>query len=71
MLLWEPVLRQALVLHFIEAAAGAVVVVTTMAYVHDVLGRGDTAFALVMEGGGGGVIARRALAPRPEGGGPL
>lgn len=47
-LLREPALRRALVLHFAEATAGAAAIVATVAYVHDVLGRGTTAFALAM-----------------------
>ena len=47
-LLREPALRQALVLHFAEAAAGACAIVATVSYVHDILGRGDTAFAIAM-----------------------
>jgi len=76
-LLREPALRQALVLHFVEAAAGAVVIVTTVAYVHDVLGRGDTAFALVMAAVGVGASAAALWLPgreaeaRARGDGPL
>lgn len=35
-------------LHFAEAAAGACAIVATVAYVHDVLGLGNTAFALAL-----------------------
>lgn len=76
-LLREPALRQALVLHFAEAAAGAVVIVTTVVYVHDVLRHGDTAFALLMTavGVGSSVAAlwlpRREAAARARGDGPL
>lgn len=47
-LLREPSLRQALTLSFAEATAGAAAIVVTVAYVRDVLGRGETAFTLVM-----------------------
>lgn len=49
-LLREPSLRQALTLSFAEATAGAAAIVVTVAYVRDVLARGETAFALVMAG---------------------
>lgn len=51
-LLKEPSLRQALVLSFAEATAGAAAIVATIAYVRDVLGRGDAAFAFIMAGVG-------------------
>lgn len=51
-LLKEPSLRQALILSFAEATAGAAAIVATISYVRDVLGRGDTAFAFVMAGVG-------------------
>ena len=47
-LLREPSLRQALLLSVAEATAGAAAIVATVAYVRDVLGRGDTTFAFVM-----------------------
>lgn len=47
-LLREPSLRQALTLSLAEATAGAAAIVVTVAYVRDVLGRGETAFAVVM-----------------------
>ena len=47
-LLREASLRQALILSFAEATAGAAAIVVTVAYVHDVLGRGETTFAIVM-----------------------
>ncbi|HEY0995633.1 MAG TPA: MFS transporter [Gemmatimonadaceae bacterium] len=65
-LLREPALRQALVLHFAEAAAGACAIVATVSYVHEVLGRGNTAFAVAMAALGAGssltalVTSRRA-----------
>ena len=49
-LLREPALRQALTLSLAEATAGAAAIVATVAYVRDVLGRGETAFAIVMAG---------------------
>ncbi|MBC7909289.1 MAG: MFS transporter [Pyrinomonadaceae bacterium] len=49
-LLREPSLRQALVLSFAEATAGAAAIVVTVAYVRDVLGRGETSFAVIMAG---------------------
>ena len=49
-LLSEPSLRQALTLSLAEATAGAAAIVVTVAYVHDVLGRGNTSFALIMTG---------------------
>lgn len=49
-LLREPALRQALTLSFAEATAGAAAIVVTVAYVRDVLGRGETAFAVLMAG---------------------
>lgn len=47
-LLGEPSLRQALTLSIAEATAGAAAIVATVSYVRDVLGRGDTTFAVVM-----------------------
>lgn len=47
-LLREPSLRPALILSLAEATAGAAAIVATVAYVRDVLGLGDTAFALTM-----------------------
>ena len=68
--LWrEPALRRALVLHAAEAAAGAAAIVATIVYVHDVLHRGDAAFAGTMVALGGGsslaafLIGRRAAEP--------
>jgi NRE family putative nickel resistance protein-like MFS transporter len=49
-LLREPALRQALTLSFAEATAGAAAIVVTVAYVRDVLNRGETAFTIVMAG---------------------
>jgi NRE family putative nickel resistance protein-like MFS transporter len=49
-LLREPSLRQALTLSFAEATAGAAAIVVTVAYVRDVLGRGETTFAVIMAG---------------------
>jgi len=47
-LLREPSLRQALILSFAEATAGAAAIVGTVVYVSDVLQTGDTGFAVVM-----------------------
>lgn len=47
-LLREPSLRQALALSIVEATAGAAAIVVTVAYVHDVLGGGDSAVAWLM-----------------------
>lgn len=47
-LLREPALRQALLLHVAEAAAGAAAIVATVVYVRETLGRGETAFAVAM-----------------------
>src|SRR5215210_7164999 len=61
-LLREPSLRQALTLSLAEATAGAAAIVATVSYVRDVLGRGETAFALVMAGLGlGSTLAAIAL----------
>lgn len=47
-LLREPSLRQALVLSFVEALAGAAAIVATVAYIKDVLGKGETEFSIAM-----------------------
>jgi MFS transporter, NRE family, putaive nickel resistance protein len=61
-ILREPSLRRAIVLSFVEALAGAAAIVATVVYIHDVLGSGDTAFALVMAGLGlGSTLAAIAL----------
>lgn len=76
-LLREPALRQALVLHFAEAVAGAVAIVTTVVYVRDELNLGDSAFAWSMGALGAGssiasiVLARRADGVRGDGGAPM
>ena len=76
-LLREPALRKALMLHFAEAVAGAIAIVTTIAYVRDVLERGNVAFALVMAvvGAGSAVVALllpwRSERARREAGEPL
>ncbi len=49
-ILREPSLRQAIILSFAEALAGAAAIVATVVYIHEVLGYGDRAFALVMAG---------------------
>ena len=66
-LLREPSLRQALTLSFAEATAGAAAIVVTVAYVRDVLGRGDTAFAVVMAGLGLGSTVAAILLGRATG----
>ncbi len=53
-LLREPSLRQALILSFAEATAGAAAIVATVVYVRDELGRGNSAFTFVMAGLGVG-----------------
>jgi NRE family putative nickel resistance protein-like MFS transporter len=61
-LLREPSLQQALALSLAEATAGAAAIVATVAYVQDVLGRGETTFAFVMAGLGlGSSLAALAL----------
>jgi NRE family putative nickel resistance protein-like MFS transporter len=76
LLLREPALRQALVLHFAEAVAGAVAIVTTVVYVRHELRLGDSAFAWAMAALGAGstlasiALARRADRVRRAGGGP-
>lgn len=47
-LLREPSLRQALILSFAEALAGAAAIVATVAFVRDALQQNDTAYAVVM-----------------------
>src|SRR5215213_11711911 len=49
-LLRVPALRQALILSFAEATAGAAAIVATVAYVREVLRRSESTFALVMAG---------------------
>jgi MFS transporter, NRE family, putaive nickel resistance protein len=66
-LLREPSLRQAFTLSFAEATAGAVAIVVTVAYVRDVLGRGETAFAIVMAGLGLGSTLAALLLGRATG----
>ena len=66
-LLREPSLRQALTLSFAEATAGAAAIVVTVAYVRDVLGRGETTFAVVMAGLGLGSSLAAILLGRATG----
>lgn len=66
-LLREPSLRQALILSFAEATAGAAAIVATVAYVRDALGRGDTAYALIMAGLGLGSTVAAILLGRATG----
>jgi MFS transporter, NRE family, putaive nickel resistance protein len=76
-LLREPALRKALLLHMAEATAGAVAIVATVVYVREVLGLGDVAFSLAMAavGVGSAVVALllpgRAEAARAAGSGAL
>lgn len=66
-LLREPALRHALLLHMAEAAAGAAAIVATVVYVRDVLGRGETPFAMAMAAiGVGSSIAALLLTRRAE-----
>ncbi len=61
-LLREPSLRQAIILSFAEATAGAAAIVATVAFVREALGRGDTEYALVMAGLGlGSTVAAITL----------
>ena len=67
LLLREPSLRKALLLHMAEAIAGAAAIVTTIVYVRDVLGRGDVAFSLTMAGFGlGAAMVALVLPARAE-----
>jgi NRE family putative nickel resistance protein-like MFS transporter len=66
-LLREPALRQALTLSFAEATAGAAAIVATVAYVRDALGRGETAFAMVMAGLGLGSTLAAIMLGRATG----
>jgi MFS transporter, NRE family, putaive nickel resistance protein len=66
-LLREPALRQALTLSFAEATAGAAAIVATVAYVRDALGRGETAFAMVMAGLGLGSTLAAVMLGRATG----
>lgn len=66
-LLREPSLRQALTLSLAEATAGAAAIVVTVAYVRDVLGRGETAFAMVMAALGFGSTVAALLLGRASG----
>ncbi len=61
-ILREPSLREAIILSFVEALAGAAAIVATVVYVRDVLYYGDTAYTLVMAGLGiGSTVAAIAL----------
>ncbi len=66
-LLREASLRQALVLSFAEATAGAAAIVATVAYVRDALGRGETAYAMTMAGLGLGSTIAAILLGRATG----
>lgn len=66
-LLREPSLRQALILSFAEATAGAAAIVATVAYVRDALEKGDTAYALTMAALGLGSTVAAILLGRATG----
>jgi len=66
-LLREPSLRQALILSFVEATAGAAAIVATVAYVRDALQRGDTAYAITMAALGLGSTVAAVLLGRATG----
>lgn len=66
-LLREPSLRQALILSFAEATAGAAAIVATVAYIRDSLGQGDTAFTVVMAALGLGSTVAAILLGRATG----
>ena len=66
-LLREPSLRQALILSFAEATAGAAAIVATVAYIREALGKGDTAFTLVMAALGLGSTVAAILLGRATG----
>ncbi len=62
-----PALRQAIVLSFVEAIAGAAAIVGTVAYVRTVLGRGETAVAVAMAALGLGSAAAALVLGRLTG----
>lgn len=66
-LLREPSLRQALILSFAEATAGAAAIVATVAFVRDALGRGDTAYTVIMAALGLGSTISAILLGRATG----
>lgn len=66
-LLREASLRQALILSFVEATAGAAAIVATVAYVRDALQRGETAYAMTMVGLGLGSTIAAILLGRATG----
>ncbi len=66
-LLREASLRQALILSFAEATAGAAAIVATVAYVRDALGRSETAYAMTMAGLGLGSTIAAILLSRATG----
>ena len=66
-LLREPSLRQALTLSLAEATAGAAAIVATIAYVSDVLKRGETEFTIVMAALGLGSSAAAVILGRVTG----
>lgn len=66
-ILREPSLRQAIVLSFAEALAGAAAIAATVVYVQDTLGYSDTAFAIVMAGLGLGSTLAAIILGRATG----
>ncbi len=66
-ILREPSLRQAILLSFVEATAGAAAIVGTVAYVKGVLGRGDNAVAVAMGAVGVGSSLAALLLGRATG----
>jgi MFS transporter, NRE family, putaive nickel resistance protein len=76
LLLREPALRRALLLYAGEAIVGAAIIVNTVVYVNEVLGRDNTAFAVAMGAVGVGscvialLLPRSAEAARGSGGSP-
>jgi MFS family permease len=59
-----PRLRGLLAAHFAVAAAGSMVLVNTVAYVRDVLGRGETAVAIALAANGLGSLVAALAMPR-------
>jgi predicted MFS family arabinose efflux permease len=59
-----PRLRGLFAVHFAVAAAGSMVLVNTVTYVRDVLGRGDTAVALALGAYGSGSLVAALTLPR-------
>ena len=66
-ILREPSLRRAIVLSFVESLAGAAAIVATVAYVKNVLRRGDTSVAVAMAAVGVGSATTAFLLGRATG----